>query len=178
MFAGLVTQALLDTGRLDPQHPERFRRPNRISVSSGLAERLRCLLEALEPVIYQLIEALALGAPLDADVLADLLGTDPAGLTDTLEAVRAHRPAHRVRRPDRVRPQPDAPADAGPPRTEHATPPRRDPARQRRTGAGGRPATGRRPRHRRACVRGPRRRGRRSPPHLTTARRRAVRRRR
>ncbi len=59
MFAGLVTQALLDTGRLDPQHPERFRRPNRISVSPGLAERLRYLLEALEPGIYQLIEALA-----------------------------------------------------------------------------------------------------------------------
>ncbi|WP_133905089.1 helix-turn-helix domain-containing protein [Actinophytocola oryzae] len=89
MFAGLVTQALLDTGRLDPRQPERFRRPNRISVSPGLAERLRYLLEALEPPIYQLIEALALGAPLDADVLAELLGTDPAGLTDTVEAARA-----------------------------------------------------------------------------------------
>jgi DNA-binding CsgD family transcriptional regulator len=89
MFAGLVTQALLDTGRLDPAHPERFRRPNRISVSPGLAERLRYLLEALAPPIYQLIEALALGAPLDADVLAELLGTDPAGLTDTVEAARA-----------------------------------------------------------------------------------------
>ena len=89
MFAGLVTQALLDTGRLDPAHPERFRRPNRISVSPGLAERLRYLLEALEPGIYQLIEALALGAPLDADVLAELLDTEPAGLTDTVEATRA-----------------------------------------------------------------------------------------
>lgn len=89
MFAGLVTQALLDTGRLDPRHPERFRRPHRISVSPGLAERLRYLLEALEPPIYQLIEALALGAPLDADVLAELLDTDPAGLTDTVEAARA-----------------------------------------------------------------------------------------
>src|SRR5262245_45797359 len=89
MFAGLVTQALLDTGRLDPRHPERFRRPNRVSVSPGLAERLRYLLEALEPSIYQLVEALALGAPLDADVLAALLDTDPAGLTDTVEAARA-----------------------------------------------------------------------------------------
>jgi DNA-binding NarL/FixJ family response regulator len=89
MFAGLVTQALLDTGRFDPRHPERFRRPNRISVSPGLAERLRYLLEALEPPIYHLIEALALGAPLDADVLAALLDTDPAGLTDTVEAARA-----------------------------------------------------------------------------------------
>jgi DNA-binding NarL/FixJ family response regulator len=89
MFAGLVTQALLDTGRLDPRHPERFRLPNRISVSPGLAERLRYLLEALDPSIYQLIEALALGAALDTDVLAELLGADPAGLTDTVEAARA-----------------------------------------------------------------------------------------
>jgi DNA-binding NarL/FixJ family response regulator/energy-coupling factor transporter ATP-binding protein EcfA2 len=89
MFAGLVTQALLDTGRLDPHHPERFRRPNRISVSPGLAERLRYLLEALDPAIYRLIEALALGAALDADVLGELLGTDPAQLTDTVEAARA-----------------------------------------------------------------------------------------
>jgi DNA-binding CsgD family transcriptional regulator len=89
MFAGLVTQALLDTGRLDPRHPERFRLPNRISVSPGLAERLRYLLEALEPPIYRLIEALALGAPLDTDVLTALLDTDPFGLTDTVEAARA-----------------------------------------------------------------------------------------
>lgn len=89
MFAGLVTQALLDTGRLDPQHPERFRRPNRVTVSPGLAERLRYLLEALDPPIYHLIEALALGAPLDTDVLGELLDTDPAGLTDTVEAARA-----------------------------------------------------------------------------------------
>jgi DNA-binding NarL/FixJ family response regulator len=89
MFAGLVTQALLDTGRLDPRHPERFRRPNRITVSPGLAERLRYLLEGLDPPIYQLIEALALDAPLDEDVLGALLGTDPNDLTDTVEAARA-----------------------------------------------------------------------------------------
>ena len=89
MFAGLVTQALLDTGRLDPRHPDRFRRPHRVSVSPGLAERLRYLIEALDPLIHDLLEALALGAPLDADVLAALLGTDPAGLTDTVEAARA-----------------------------------------------------------------------------------------
>lgn len=89
MFAGLVTQALLDTGRLDPRHPERFRRPNRVTVSPGLAERLRYLLEGLEPSIYQLIEALALDAPLDEDVLGALLGTDPNNLTDTVEAARA-----------------------------------------------------------------------------------------
>lgn len=89
MFAGMVTQALLDTGRFDPRHPERFRRPNRVSVSPGLAERLRYLLEALDPPIHDLLEALALGAALDADVLSALLDTDPAGLTDTVEAARA-----------------------------------------------------------------------------------------
>jgi DNA-binding NarL/FixJ family response regulator len=89
MFAGLVTQALLDTGRFDPRHPERFRRPNRVSVSPGLAERLRYLIEALDPPIHDLLEALALGAPLDADVLGALLDTEPAGLTDTVEAARA-----------------------------------------------------------------------------------------
>ncbi|MGB3443295.1 MAG: ATP-binding protein, partial [Actinophytocola sp.] len=89
MFAGMVTQALLDTGRFDPRHPDRFRRPNRVSVSPGLAERLRYLLEALDPPIHDLLEALALGAPLDADVLGALLTTAPAGLTDTVEAARA-----------------------------------------------------------------------------------------
>jgi DNA-binding NarL/FixJ family response regulator len=89
LFAGMVTQALLDTGRLDPRQPERFRRPGRVSVSPGLAERLRYLIEALDPPVHDLLEALALGAPLDADILAALLDTDPAGLSDTVEAARA-----------------------------------------------------------------------------------------
>lgn len=89
LFAGLVTQALLDTGRFDPGHPDRFRRPNRVTVSPGLAERLRYRLEALDPLIYGLLEALALGAPLDADVLGELLGEDPAGIADIVEAARA-----------------------------------------------------------------------------------------
>ncbi len=89
MFVGLVTQAMLDTGRFDPRHPDRFRRPPRVSVSPGLAERLRYLLEALDPRIYALLEAMALGAPLDAEVLCALLDTDPADLADLVEAARA-----------------------------------------------------------------------------------------
>jgi predicted ATPase len=89
MFVGLVTQAMLDTGRVDPRHPDRFRRPPRVSVSPGLAERLRYLLEALDPRIYALLEAMALGAPLDAEVLCALLDTDPADLADLVEAARA-----------------------------------------------------------------------------------------
>ena len=89
MFVGLVTQAMRDTGRFDPAHPERFRRPQRVSVSPGLAERLRYLLEALDPRVYRLFEAMALGAPLDEEVLCTLLDTDPEALADTVEAARA-----------------------------------------------------------------------------------------
>lgn len=89
MFVSLVTQAMLDTGRFDPGHPDRFRRPPRVSVSPGLAERLRYLLEALDPRIYNVLEALALGAPLDAEVLCPLLGTDPAELAETVDAALA-----------------------------------------------------------------------------------------
>ncbi len=89
MFVGLVTQAMLDTGRFDPRHPDRFRRPHRVSVSPGLAERLRYLLEALDPRVYRLFEAMALGAPLDEEVLCALLDTDPDALADMVEAARA-----------------------------------------------------------------------------------------
>ena len=89
MFVGLVTQAMLDTGRFDPRHPDRFRRPPRVSVSPGLAERLRYLLEALDPRIYRVLEAMALGAPLDAEVLCPLLDTDPADLAETVDAALA-----------------------------------------------------------------------------------------
>jgi hypothetical protein len=40
-LVGLVTQALQDTGRFDPRRPDQFRRPERVNVSPGLAERLR-----------------------------------------------------------------------------------------------------------------------------------------
>jgi DNA-binding CsgD family transcriptional regulator len=89
MFVGLVTQAMLDTGRFDPRHPDRFRRPPRVTVSPGLAERLRYLLEALDPRIYNVLEAMALGAPLEAEVLCPLLDTEQAELAETVDAALA-----------------------------------------------------------------------------------------
>ncbi|MFN2494819.1 MAG: helix-turn-helix transcriptional regulator, partial [Pseudonocardiaceae bacterium] len=85
----LVTQALQDTGRFDPRRPEQFRRPDGVNVSAGLAERLRYQLEALDPDVYRLLQAMAVGAALDAEVLSALLDTDPAALTDTVEAALA-----------------------------------------------------------------------------------------
>jgi DNA-binding CsgD family transcriptional regulator len=85
----LVTQALQDTGRFDPRHPEQFRRPERVNVAAGLAERLRYQLEALDPEIYGLLQAMAVGAALDTEVLGPLLDADPAALTDTVEGALA-----------------------------------------------------------------------------------------
>ncbi len=135
MFVGLVTQAMLDTGRFDPRHPDRFRRPPRVSVSPGLAERLRYLLEALDPRIYTVLEALALGAPLDAEVLCALLDAEPADLGRHSRGRARHRPAHRGRRPDRVRPQPRAAPHPRAAVPEHAAQARGDPAGERRSGA-------------------------------------------
>jgi DNA-binding CsgD family transcriptional regulator/tetratricopeptide (TPR) repeat protein len=88
-LVGLITQALQDTGRFDPQRPEEFRRPDRVNVSPGLAERLRYQLEAHDPEIYRLLQAMAVGAALDAEVLAPLLDADPAALTNTVQAALA-----------------------------------------------------------------------------------------
>ncbi len=85
----LVTQALRDSGRFDPRRPTEFHKPQQITVSATLAERLRHRVDALEPDVYRLLEAMAVGAALDADLLAALLGTETAGLTSTVEAARA-----------------------------------------------------------------------------------------
>lgn len=88
-LVGLITQALQDTGRFDPRRPQEFRCPDRVNVSPGLAERLRYQLEALDPEIYRLLQAMAVGAAIDAEVLNPLLGADPARLTDTVQAALA-----------------------------------------------------------------------------------------
>ncbi|HKR48928.1 MAG TPA: LuxR C-terminal-related transcriptional regulator [Pseudonocardiaceae bacterium] len=85
----LVTQALRDTGRFDPRRPEQFRLPDRVNVSASLAERLRYQLETLDPEIYGLLQAMAVGAALDAETLGPLLDADPTALTDTVEATLA-----------------------------------------------------------------------------------------
>jgi DNA-binding CsgD family transcriptional regulator len=88
-LVGLITQALQDTGRFDPRRPEDFRGPDRVNVSPGLAERLRYQLEALDPEIYRLLQAMAVGAAVDPEVLTPLLDADPATLTDTVQATLA-----------------------------------------------------------------------------------------
>lgn len=88
-LVGLITQALQDTGRFDPRRPQEFRRPDRVNVSPGLAERLRYQLEALDPEIYRLLQAMAVGAALDAEVLNPLLDADPATLNETVQATLA-----------------------------------------------------------------------------------------
>ncbi len=85
----LVTFALQETGRFDPRHPEQFKRPTRITVSVALAEQLRHRVDALEPAVRDLLEAMALGATLDVDVLGPLLAGTPHDLDAAVEAARA-----------------------------------------------------------------------------------------
>ncbi|HZG89089.1 MAG TPA: hypothetical protein VEZ42_02660, partial [Pseudonocardia sp.] len=87
----LVTHALRESGRFDPRRPEQFDRPDRITVSAALAERLRHRVDALEPAVHDVLEAMALGAALDSDVLGTLLGGAPRAVPveDAVEAARA-----------------------------------------------------------------------------------------
>ncbi|MCY7341978.1 MAG: LuxR C-terminal-related transcriptional regulator [Pseudonocardia sp.] len=85
----LVAQGLVDSGRFDPRRPEGFHRPDSVTVSAGLAERLRHRVDALEPAVHDLLEALARGAGLDSDVLGPLLGGAPHELDAAVEAARA-----------------------------------------------------------------------------------------
>ena len=70
----VIAQALCDAGRFDVVDPKEFRRPDRITVSKALAERMRHYVDDLEPTGQALLEAMAVGAPLDLDVLRELLG--------------------------------------------------------------------------------------------------------
>lgn len=88
-YVDIVTQALTSTGRFDPANPDGFRKPERVNVSPALAERLRYRMETLEPEIYRVLRAMAVGASMDAEVLSPLLETDVATLSDTVEAARA-----------------------------------------------------------------------------------------
>ena len=58
----LVTQALCDAGRYDVARPQEFRRPDRISVSIALAERMRHHVDALDPSVQALLAAMAVRA--------------------------------------------------------------------------------------------------------------------
>lgn len=88
VLVDVITQSLCDAGRYDVVAPKEFRRPDRITVSVGLAERMRHLVDALDPAGRALLEAMAVGAPLDVDVLRELAaGSDvptPGSLIDTL----------------------------------------------------------------------------------------------
>jgi DNA-binding CsgD family transcriptional regulator len=86
----LVTHALRESGRFDPRRPDLFDRPDRITVSAAFAERLRHRVDALEPAVHDLLEAMALGAALDSEVLGTLLAGSPAAaIDDAVEAARA-----------------------------------------------------------------------------------------
>ncbi|QJY46343.1 helix-turn-helix transcriptional regulator [Pseudonocardia broussonetiae] len=81
----LVTQGLVDSGRVTA----RFHAPERITVSVSLAERLRHRVDALPPAVQALLTAMAHGATLDSDVLAPVLELPGPELEDAVEAARA-----------------------------------------------------------------------------------------
>jgi len=85
----IVTQALRDTGRFDARHPDAFRRPDLVTVSVALAERLRPQVDELDRDVRALLEAMAVGASLDSEVLGPLLAEEPDGLSATVEAARS-----------------------------------------------------------------------------------------
>lgn len=85
----IVTQALRDTGRFDARRPDTFHRPDLVTVSAALAERLRHQVDALDHDVRALLEAMAIGASLDAEVLGRLLGGVSQTLSATVEAARS-----------------------------------------------------------------------------------------
>ncbi|MGH3613156.1 MAG: LuxR C-terminal-related transcriptional regulator [Pseudonocardia sp.] len=89
VLVDIVVRALVDGGRYDPSRPGRFRRPERITVSTALAERLRHYIDALDPGVHSLMEAMAVGATLETEVLMPLVDVAPEELVRTVEAARA-----------------------------------------------------------------------------------------
>lgn len=89
MLVEIVTRALRETGRFDARRPDTFRRPDLITVSAALAERLRHHVDALDPDVRALLEAMAAGAALDGEVLGPLLDAPADVLSGTVEAARA-----------------------------------------------------------------------------------------
>jgi DNA-binding CsgD family transcriptional regulator len=85
----IVAQAMCDTGRFDARRPDAFRRPDVVTVSVALAERLRHHVDALPPDVRGLLEAMAVGAALDSEVLGPLLQVPADVLSATVEAARA-----------------------------------------------------------------------------------------
>src|SRR5690349_17568186 len=90
----IVTQALRESGRFDARHPEAFRRPDLVTVSVALAEHLRHQVDGLNRDVRALLEAMAVGASLDGEVLGPLLAevglpARPEALSATVEAARA-----------------------------------------------------------------------------------------
>jgi DNA-binding CsgD family transcriptional regulator len=85
----LVTHVLRESGRFDPRAPDRFDRPDRITVSAAFAERLRHRVDALEPGVHAVLEAMALGAALDSEVLGALLDTVDGTIEGAVEAAMA-----------------------------------------------------------------------------------------
>jgi DNA-binding CsgD family transcriptional regulator len=92
LLVDVIAQALCDAGRFDLRRPKEFRHPGRVTVSRALAERMRHHVDDLEPAQRALLEAMAIGAPLDADLLRLLLADDRAtasALVETVESVMA-----------------------------------------------------------------------------------------
>ncbi|MBW0099833.1 helix-turn-helix transcriptional regulator [Pseudonocardia sp. KRD-184] len=85
----LVAQGLIESGLVDARQPARFRAPERITVSVALAERLRHRVDALPAPVQELLTAMAHGATLDSDVLAQLLDQPVPEFGPTVEAARA-----------------------------------------------------------------------------------------
>jgi DNA-binding CsgD family transcriptional regulator len=84
-----VAGALRNSGRFDPRHPQRFRRPDRVGISVESVDRLRHLVDGLEPAVHGLLEAMAVGAALDVELLGALLGVPPDELVQCAESALA-----------------------------------------------------------------------------------------